>query len=68
MEDLYARGEQARTQYLIPKAEADTRLGIPAPVSDPYAMMPRNALRAPGSDVPRCLGSQADPALAAAVS
>jgi hypothetical protein len=46
--DLYARGGQTRTQYLIPKAEADTRLGIPAPVSDPYAMMPRNALRAPG--------------------
>jgi hypothetical protein len=45
--DLYASGSD-RTQYLIPKAEADLRLGNPVPVTDPYAMMGRNALRAPG--------------------
>jgi hypothetical protein len=48
VEDLYARGAKGRTQYLVPKTEADQRLGVPAPVSDPYAMMARNALRAPG--------------------
>jgi hypothetical protein len=45
--DLYASG-QGRTQYLLPKAEADQRLAIPMPISDPFAMMGRNALRAPG--------------------
>jgi hypothetical protein len=48
IEDLYARGGDARTQYLVPKADADQRLGVPASVTDPYAMMPRNALRGPG--------------------
>lgn len=48
VQDLYARGGAGRTQYLVPKADADRRLGIPAPVTDPYAMMPRNALRGPG--------------------
>jgi hypothetical protein len=46
--DLYTRGSAGRTQYLVPKVDADQRLGIPAPITDPYAMMPRNALRAPG--------------------
>lgn len=45
--DLYASGG-ARTQYLIPKADADLRLGVPTPIADPYAMMPRNAIRGPG--------------------
>lgn len=44
--DLYANGAD-RTQYLVPKADADLRLGVPNPVTDPYAMMPRNAFRAP---------------------
>jgi hypothetical protein len=46
--DLYARGQSDRTQYLIPKLEADQRLGVPQPISDPYAMLGRNAVRAPG--------------------
>jgi hypothetical protein len=45
--DLYANGQFDRTQYLIPKSEADLRLGVPDPVTDPFAMMPRNALRSP---------------------
>jgi hypothetical protein len=48
LRDLYADGGGPRTRYLIPKAEADQRLGIPTPINDPYAMMPRNALRSPG--------------------
>jgi hypothetical protein len=46
--DLYRRGAGDRTQYLLPKPEADVRLGIFEPVTDPYTMMGRNALRAPG--------------------
>lgn len=46
--DLYAGSGGRRTQYLIPKVEADGRLGVPNPVTDPYAMMARNALRGPG--------------------
>jgi hypothetical protein len=46
--DLYAGSGGARTQFLLPKVDADQRLGIPNPVTDPYAMMGRNALRAPG--------------------
>jgi hypothetical protein len=45
LDNLYARGRE-RTQYLLPQAEALTRLGTPATV-DPFAMIERNALRAP---------------------
>ena len=45
--DLYANGQGDRPQYLIPKADADQRLGVPVPVTDPYAMMGRNAVRSP---------------------
>jgi hypothetical protein len=48
VKDLYTRGGGQQTQYLIPKADADQRIGNPNPVTDPYAMMGRNALRAPG--------------------
>jgi hypothetical protein len=47
IQDLSASGG-ARTQYLVVKADADLRLGVANPVTDPYAMMPRNAVRAPG--------------------
>jgi hypothetical protein len=47
VQELYASGG-ARTQYLIPKSDADPRLGVPNPINDPYAMMQRNAVRAPG--------------------
>jgi hypothetical protein len=46
--DLYASGSPERTQYLIPKSDADQRLGVPVAVNDPYAMMGRNAVRSPG--------------------
>jgi hypothetical protein len=48
LQDLYATGDGPRTRYLVPKVEADQRLGIPVPITDPYAMMSRNALRSPG--------------------
>jgi hypothetical protein len=47
IDDLYSNGAHDRTQYLVPKVDADQRLGIPEPVTDPFAMMPRNALRSP---------------------
>jgi hypothetical protein len=50
VDDLYAGSGTSRTQYLVPKPEADLLLGVPAPVTDPYAMMARNALRAPALD------------------
>jgi hypothetical protein len=46
LDDLYARSG-SKTQYLVPQAEALTRLGAPANVSDPFAQVPYNALRAP---------------------
>jgi hypothetical protein len=46
LNDLYRRGSGERTQYLIPQADALTRLATPATI-DPKAMIPRNALRAP---------------------
>jgi hypothetical protein len=48
VEDLYAASGAARTQYLLPKVDADQRLGVQNPVTDSYAMMGRNAVRAPG--------------------
>lgn len=46
LSDLYARGGPERTQYLLPQAEALARLATPTTV-DPFAMIERNALRAP---------------------
>ena len=48
IDDLYAGGGGPRTQYLVPKPQADQLLGVPVPITDPYRMMQRNALRAPG--------------------
>ena len=45
--DLYAIGSLGRTQYLIPQTQALALLGIPTPITDPFAAIPRNALRAP---------------------
>jgi hypothetical protein len=47
VQDLYASGQVDRTQYLVPKSQADQALGNPDPVTDPFAMMPRNAVRSP---------------------
>jgi hypothetical protein len=47
LEDLYTNGSAARTQYLLPLARAQERLGIPDPVSDPRAATERNAFRGP---------------------
>jgi hypothetical protein len=49
--DLYADGRHGRTQFLLPKPEADQYLGIPSNVTDPYAVTPRNALRGPAVQV-----------------
>jgi hypothetical protein len=46
--DLYSRGRHDKAQFLLPKAEADQRLGIPADVTDPYAVTRRNSLFGPG--------------------
>lgn len=46
LSDLYARGSLGRTQYLLPQAEALTRLATPRSV-DPSEMIERNGLRSP---------------------
>lgn len=46
LHDLYRRSSGERTQYLIPQADALTRLATPTTI-DPKAMIVRNALRAP---------------------
>lgn len=46
LEDLYA-ASGSRTQWLIPQADAITRLGTPSNVADPFLQVPYNALRAP---------------------
>jgi hypothetical protein len=47
LEDLYVSGGADKTQYLVPAAEAATRLGAPANPADPFAVVPRNALFGP---------------------
>jgi hypothetical protein len=44
LDDLYAR---AGTQYLVSQAAARALLGVPATAADPFAQVPRNALRSP---------------------
>jgi hypothetical protein len=51
IDDLYSNGRFGRTQFLLPKPEADSHLGIPANVIDPYAVTRRNALRGPAVQV-----------------
>ena len=46
LNDLYASGI-GRTQYLLPQADALTRLNTPGNVTDPFAVITRNAYRAP---------------------
>jgi hypothetical protein len=46
LDDLYAGGD-SKTQYLVPRDQALALLGVPQPVTDPFAAMPRNALRSP---------------------
>jgi hypothetical protein len=47
LDDVYAGGGYDKTQFWLPKAEADQRLGIPANAIDPYAATRRNALFGP---------------------
>lgn len=47
LSDLYPGGRFDKTQHFLPKAEADQYLGIPANVTDPYAVTRRNALFGP---------------------
>jgi hypothetical protein len=44
LDDIYARGAFDKTQFWVPKSEADQLLGIPANITDPYAAMRRNSL------------------------
>lgn len=46
LDDLYATSG-SRTQYLIPQADALTRLGAPGNLTNPFLQVPYNALRAP---------------------
>jgi hypothetical protein len=46
LNDLYA-ASGSKTQYFVAQSEALTRLGVPANVTDPFAQVPYNALRAP---------------------
>jgi hypothetical protein len=45
LSDLYASG--GKTQYLLPQADARAHLAAPADVTDPFAAIGRNSLRAP---------------------
>lgn len=47
LDDIYSRGAYDKVQFWLPKTEADRRLGIPANVTDPYAVTRRNALFGP---------------------
>lgn len=53
LQNLYANGAYGATQYLIPKTgtgselNADQRLGVPLPITDPFAQIARNSLRSP---------------------
>ena len=49
--DLYANGSFDKTQFWLPKANADQYLGTPANVTDPFAATRRNALRGPSVKV-----------------
>lgn len=46
--DLYSNGRFDKTQFWLPKAEADQRLGNPINITDPFAVTRRNALFGPG--------------------
>ncbi|MEZ5398387.1 MAG: carboxypeptidase regulatory-like domain-containing protein [Bryobacteraceae bacterium] len=47
LSDIYSDGRFGKTQFWLPKAEADQRLGNPANVTDPYAATRRNTLFGP---------------------
>lgn len=50
IQNVYASGEGFdKTQFFLPKAAADQVLGIPANVTDPYAVTKRNELRGPAT-------------------
>ncbi|HYZ85798.1 MAG TPA: hypothetical protein VE621_15415, partial [Bryobacteraceae bacterium] len=51
LSDIYADGRYGRTQHFLPKPEIDQYFGIPTNVTDPYAVMRRNALRGPAVQV-----------------
>jgi hypothetical protein len=45
--ELYANESLSRTQYLLPQTDALARLNTPSNVADPFAVIARNAFRAP---------------------
>jgi hypothetical protein len=51
LDDIYSAGRFDKTQFWLPKAEADLRLGTPSNVTDPFAPTRRNALVGPAVHV-----------------
>jgi hypothetical protein len=47
LSDLYAPEGSPRIQFLVPAAAANSRLGLPANLADPFASIPRNAFYGP---------------------
>ena len=47
LDEIYSNGRFDKTQFWLPKAAADQRLGNPANVTDPYATTRRNELFGP---------------------
>jgi hypothetical protein len=47
LDDLYGHGKLARTQFLVPQAQARTALTVSPNVTDPFSVIARNAFRAP---------------------
>jgi len=46
LDDLYADSDE-KTRFLIPQGEASQILGVPSPLTDPFAVVERNALAGP---------------------
>ena len=47
LSSLYANGTAGRTQYLISRTQALSQLGLPLPITDPFAATPRNSFHSP---------------------
>ena len=51
LDAVYSRGAFDKVQHFVPKVQADTLLGNPVNVTDPYAATRRNALNGPAIQV-----------------
>jgi hypothetical protein len=47
LDSVYAGGTYGATQWFVPQAQAQTSLGVPANVTDPFAPIKRNSLDGP---------------------